>query len=155
MESEDMTIMERLENVTRLFLDTAPVIYYVEAHEKYLPIVEPIFDLLDQDRLTVVTSPVTLAECLIVPQRLGQKDLEQTFVELLSTGSSTLFIPIDQSIAEKAAALRAKYNLTLTDAFQAAVAILSDCDAFLTNDALLKRITELDVIVLNDLALHE
>lgn len=147
-----MTITERLENITRLFLDTAPVIYYVEAHAKYLPIVEPIFDMLDQDRLNVVTSPVTLAECLIVPQRLGQKNLEQTFVELLTAGSSTLFIPIDQSIAEKSAALRAKYNLTLTDAFQAAVAILTDCDAFLTNDTLLKRITDLDIIVLDEFA---
>jgi predicted nucleic acid-binding protein len=41
----------------------------------------------------------------------------------------------------------------LTDAFQVAVAIASGCDAFLTNDIALKRVTELGVIVLDEMEL--
>ena len=41
---------------------------------------------------------------------------------------------IDQAITQTVAELRARYNLLLPDAFQAAVAIVSGCDALLTND---------------------
>ena len=51
----------------------------------------------------------------------------------------------------KSADFRARYNLTLPDAFQVAAAIASDCDAFLTNDNTLKRVTELNTIVLDDM----
>lgn len=53
--------------------------------------------------------------------------------------------------AERAAELRAHYNLTLTDAFQIAAALTAGCDAFPTNDAALKRVTELTVLVLDEL----
>ena len=46
--------------------------------------------------------------------------------------------------------ISSKLNLTLTDAFQAAAAIAADCDAFLTNDATLKRVDKLNVIVLDE-----
>jgi predicted nucleic acid-binding protein len=46
--------------------------------------------------------------------------------------------------------LRAQYNLGFADAIQAAVAIHAGCDALLTNDKNLRRITELNIIVLGD-----
>ncbi len=60
-----MNIEEALQDVHRLFLDTAPVIYYVERHPAYFNRVSPIFDRIDSGLLTAVTSPVTLAECLV------------------------------------------------------------------------------------------
>ncbi len=33
-----------LARATRIFVDTAPVIYFVEQHPRYLPLVEPVFD---------------------------------------------------------------------------------------------------------------
>jgi predicted nucleic acid-binding protein len=51
----------------------------------------------------------------------------------------------------RAAELRARYNLTLTDAFQVACALDAGCEAFLTNDFGLKRVTEIQVIVLDAL----
>lgn len=140
---------ERLKLITRIFLDTAPVIYYVEENPRYLPLVESVFNLLDSDAIVGVASSVTLAECLVMPYRLGREDVRRAFIEVL-TESNTLFIPVDQTVAQKAAELRACHNLTLTDAFQVAAALLADCDAFLTNDATLHRITELDVIVLDE-----
>ena len=38
-----MNVSAALENVTRLFLDTAPVVYLVERHPSYLSRVEAIF----------------------------------------------------------------------------------------------------------------
>lgn len=45
------------------------------------------------------------------------------------------------------------YNLQLPDALQVAIALTSNCDAFLTNDVTLKRVTELKIIVVRELEL--
>ncbi len=145
-----MKISSRLKNVHRIFLDTAPVIYYVEKNRIYLQKVRAVFERLDDGLLTGVTSPVTLSECLVLPFRLGKPDVAQAFVQILSNNSSMTFVVIEDQIANQAADLRARYNLTLADAFQAASAIAVDCNAFLTNDDTLKRVTELNVIVLDE-----
>jgi predicted nucleic acid-binding protein len=62
-----------------------------------------------------------------------------------------VFVIITDATATAAAEMRAQHNLTLTDAFQASIAIKSNCDAFLTNDSVLKRITSTNVILLDDL----
>jgi predicted nucleic acid-binding protein len=62
-------------------------------------------------------------------------------------------LPIDAAIAEVAADLRARYNLRTPDALQLATAIKAGCDAFLTNDATLKKVTELKILVLSELQL--
>ena len=59
-------------------------------------------------------------------------------------------IPIDAPIAEKAAELRAKYLIKTPDALQLATVILSVCEAFLTNDKGLRRVSELLIIILDD-----
>jgi len=65
-----------LKVVTKLFLDTAPVIYFVEANPNYLQIVESIFDKIENG-LASIASPITLAECLVLPYRLGLTQLQQ------------------------------------------------------------------------------
>ncbi|MBN1955882.1 MAG: PIN domain-containing protein [Anaerolineae bacterium] len=144
-------LTQRLQAVTRLLLDTAPVVYYVEENARYLPLVAGLFDRLDDGAFVGVISPVTLAECLVMPYCLDRPAVRQILVEVLS-GGNTLFVPIDEAIADRAAELRAHYNLTLTDAFQIAAALAAGCEAFLTNDATLERVVELDVIVLDQIA---
>ena len=145
-----MKIAEHLEGVRELFLDTAPVVYYVEKNPQYLNRVQEVFAQIDGGLLAAVTSPVTLAECLVAPIRLGLPRLQQDFADLVISGSGTRFMPIDQGTAHRAADLRARYNLSLTDAFQVAVALAAGCDALLTNDATLKRVTDLSVIALDE-----
>jgi len=147
-----VNIAEGLQNVTHLFLDTAPVIYYVERNPHYFDLVEIIFDLIDKGLLTAVVSPVTLSECLVVPYRLKLVQLQRDFFDLIVHGNNTIFLPIDHNLAQQAAELRAQYNLTLTDALQISTALAAGCEAFLTNDAMIKRVTELGVLVLSDLA---
>ncbi|NEP03796.1 MAG: PIN domain-containing protein [Okeania sp. SIO2G4] len=60
---------------------------------------------------------------------------------------------IDEDIGKLAAQIRAKYNLSLTDSLQIAVAIQSKCEAFLTNDLQLKRVNELSILVISELTL--
>lgn len=146
-----MNIADSLQGVTLLFLDSAPVIYYVEENTQYLPVVDTFFERISNGLLNAVTSPVTLAECLVIPYRQGQVLLQEAFIEIISNGENTLFVPIDDDIACQAASIRARYNLSLSDALQVAVALSSNCRAFLTNDVMLKRVTELRVLVLDEL----
>ena len=147
-----MTIEQSLEGVTRLFLDSAPVIYAVEENPQYLPIVREIFARIEESSPIGVTSPVTLAECLVRPYRLGQTELQQQYIELFFQTENIIFQPItNPSIALEAAQIRARYNLQLPDAFQIAVALAAGCEAFLTNDVTFRRVTELRILVLDEL----
>lgn len=146
-----MKIDDALKDVTRLFPDTAPVIYYVEQNQSYFAATEAVFNKIDAGTLTAVTSPITLAESLVLPYRLKLTQLQQDFFDLIVDGSNTLFLLINQDIARRAAELRAGYNLTLTDALQIASALAAGCEAFLTNDAQLKRVNELRVLTLDSL----
>lgn len=148
-----MKIAEALEGAKHVFLDTAPVIYYVESHPDYAEHTHAIFDRLDRGEFSAVTSPITLAECLIAPYRANLSIVIDAFLDLIVSGTNTTFIPIGESAARRAAQLRTRYNLTLTDAIQIAAALDANCDAFLTNDKHLRRVTELRVLVLDDLAI--
>ena len=145
-----MSILESIQGVTRLFLDTAPVIYLVEQNPQYLVLVRAVFHRIREGSPIAVTSPVTLAECLVHPYTRGDIQLQQNFIQLITDTNNIDFVLINQNIALQAAELRGRYNLSLTDAFQVAVALAANCEAFLTNDAMLKRVTELQILVLDD-----
>lgn len=97
-----------------------------------------------------VTSPVTLAECLVRPYRLDQTQLQQDFIELISYTNNIAFVPINENMALQAAQIRARYNLELPDAFQVAVALAASCEVLLSNDATFRRVRELRVLLLDD-----
>ncbi len=55
--------VDALQNVSRVFLDTTPIIYFVERNPIYASRVDQFFDHLDAGALEAVTSPISLAEC--------------------------------------------------------------------------------------------
>jgi predicted nucleic acid-binding protein len=50
-----------------------------------------------------------------------------------------------------AAELRARYRIKLPDAIQIAAALAKRCEAFITNDRQLAKVSEIRVLVLDDL----
>lgn len=144
-----MKIEDALKGVKRLFLDTAPVVYFVEQNPEFIDRVAPVFARLDLDIIGVV-SAVTLAECLIFPIQRGLTDLEQAFEEIIDS-ERVEFIVANREIAKLTAIIRAKYNFQLPDSIQIATAIVSNCDAFLTNDIALKKVTEIRTIIVSKL----
>ncbi|MGL5939546.1 MAG: type II toxin-antitoxin system VapC family toxin [Waterburya sp.] len=146
-----MKIENVFQAISQVFLDTAPVIYYVEATEGFTEIIREVFRLLAEENFHAVTSPVTLAECLIVPVKMKQIEFQQAFIDLLTNSEEIAFTITDSEISKLAAEIRVKYNLKLPDALQIATALQTRCDAFLTNDKVLKRVKELRVLVLDEL----
>jgi predicted nucleic acid-binding protein len=140
-----------LAGVTRLGLDTAPVIYYIENHPLYNDLVTAVFGRLSVRHVLGVTSVVTLAEVLVQPLMSGDTRLAEAYRRLFYQAGPLRLEPIRRATAERAAELRARYRLRLADALQLALALQAGCEAFLTNDLTLRRVTELRVLVLDEL----
>lgn len=146
-----MKVQAALQQVNRLFLDSAPVIYYVDMNPAYFAIMDELFNSIESNLIRVVTSPVTLAECLILPIRQNNPSQQQLFIDIITAQDTADFVEITSAIARQAAEVRARYNLQLPDAFQIATALATGCDTFLTNDAQLKRVSDLRVVVISEL----
>ena len=142
-----------LAGVLRLGLDTSPVIYFVEAHPQYDPLVTEVFQRIANGTMIGVTSVITLTEVLVQPLRRGEVRLQQDYRNLLVHSANFEMLVIDPLMAERAADLRARYQLRTPDALQIAAALRTACQAFLTNDSTLRRVTELRVLVLDELEL--
>ena len=146
-----MKIADALTGVGRLAVETAPFIYYVERHATYVDKMRAIFVHVNQGRIEVITSTVTLTEVLTKPLKAKDHILIKNYREMLQTTGNILLVPINAPIAESAADFRARYNLKTPDALQVATAIYMHCDAFLTNDLGLKRVNEISVLILDEL----
>lgn len=141
----------RMRSFRRVFLDTAPIIYFVEKHPEYGAVVDEIFALIDEGRTSAVVSPITLAECLVHPLKHGLTELHEGFRDIILHGRNTFFSPIDETVAGQAARLRAEHNVTLADALQIATAMTNGCDGFVTNDLRLKKVSGIPMIVIQEL----
>ena len=51
-------------------LDTAPLIYFIERHPLYHPLVEPFFTSVERGEIEVVTWTLTITEVLVHPYRV-------------------------------------------------------------------------------------
>ena len=148
-----MTIEDALQGVTSILVDTSPLIYHLEHHPHRAPIMARFFQIRAEMAITLVTSPVTLAECLVHPVRLGLADLASAYHRLIVNGENTEFRPVGSAEARLATRIRADHDLRLADAFQVAVALEAGCEAILTNDMAFKRVAEIPAIVLDELEL--
>lgn len=148
-----MKISDALKGVQQLGVETSPYIYYVENHPGYADKVDAVFRLTEAGAIGLTTSVITLTETLVKPIQAGDQSLVAAYRELLSETEFIRLIPITSELAEKAAHLRARYNLRTPDAIHLVTAIEAGCEAFLTNDLALKRVTELRVLVLDELIL--
>jgi predicted nucleic acid-binding protein len=62
------------------------------------------------------------------------------------------WVALDLAVADRAAALRGQYRLRTPDAIQLATALEAGADAFLTNDQQLSRVTEVPVLLIDEIA---
>jgi predicted nucleic acid-binding protein len=148
-----MRVDEALQGVSRLAFDTAPIIYFVEANPAYDKVVSNIFNRVAAGSLEGWTSVISLSEVLVQPVVSGRDDLQQTYRELLLKSANFHTIPINAAVAENAARMRAIYGLRLPDAIQIAFAVDVGCQAIVCNDHSMRRVTELSVLILDDLEL--
>lgn len=135
----------------RVFIDTAPIIYYLENSLLYKDNIKKFFAKCIENNVQIVTSAITVEEYLVFPYTSGQMELVDNFKEFIEFMNVDI-IQIDNKIAEQGAKIRSRYkNFKAMDALQIASAIVSECDMFFTNDKQLRHETELPCITMEDL----
>jgi predicted nucleic acid-binding protein len=150
-----MNISVALRGVQRLYIETAPLIYFVEANLVYVARMDAIIEAVERNSIAAMSSVITLTEVLSQPIKLGNTRIELEYRNVLLHSNGFELLPTTTHIAELAANLRARYNLRTPDALHIATAIDSGCDAFLTNDTTLQRVTEVRVLLLDALELDQ
>ncbi|MDQ2995681.1 MAG: PIN domain-containing protein [Chloroflexota bacterium] len=148
-----MKLDDAFAGVDRLGLDTPPFIYLIERNPVYLALAREVFRRITSGALTAHSSVITLTEVLTQPYRVGNTALAQRYQNFLLRSRNFSLDLVTADIADQATALRARYGLRTPDALQIATALAAGCAALLTNDARLQRVTELRVLVLDDLEL--
>ena len=146
-----MNLSDELDRLQTVFIDTAPIIYYIEAHPQFGPLAKEIVDSFRSGKLIAFSSVITLVEVLPKPVESGNDELARKFSKFLKTGKNIKLLDISVEIAELAGNLRGRYpSLKAMDAIQIAVSINAGVDAFITNDVKLRQIKELKFIILKD-----
>jgi predicted nucleic acid-binding protein len=135
-----------------IFLDTAPLIYLFEEHDEFLPAVQQVLDEAHSNGADLVTSMVTYIEILTAPLRSGATALASRYREYLTNSEGLSIYPLNVSVGDEAARLRAEHGLRTPDAIQIATATTCGADFFLTNDRQLSRVPGIDVVLVADLA---
>ena len=146
------SILKKLKGRENVLLDTMLFIYLFEGDGKYADLVEKIIDLANEKAFSAIVSPISAAEILVKPVRLGETAIADKYRSVLCNIPNVKSVPLNFEIAFLAGSLRGKYGLPIPDMFQAATAIYhSKSPAIFTNDKALKRLAEeLDVYILDE-----
>jgi predicted nucleic acid-binding protein len=133
-----------------VYLDTNPIIYSVERHPVYWPLLQPLWQAAKGKTIEIVSSDLTLMETLVGPLKAGDMALANTYEQLFQQAQTHL-LPITQPILREAAQLRATTKLRTPDALHAATAQHAGCVLFVTNDAGFRGVAGLPLVILDDL----
>lgn len=134
-----------------VFLDTAPLIYFIEEHSQYQQKLKELLALNDEGDFKFISSAITLLEVLVKPLKEGANKIVEQYKTILMNAEGIEIFEITIPIAIRAAELRAKYNIRTPDALQVATAIERQADYFLTNDFRLKLVTEIKLVTVSEL----
>jgi uncharacterized protein len=128
-----------------LFLDTNIVIYSIEQNPVFGPKVVTRLAIARAAGDSIMISDLTRMECLVLPLRLGNVAVQQTYRGFFAL---TTVVPITPMVCDQAALIRATNRFKPMDALQLAAAVEHGANVFLTNDVRLNSFTGLTVEVL-------
>lgn len=135
----------------RVFIDTAPIIYYLENSSLYVEVIKKFFVKCIKEKIQIVTSTITIEEYLVFPYSSKKMEYIENFKRFIEYMNIEV-VDIDFQIAEQGAKIRGKYKaFKAMDALQIATAIVSGCDMFFTNDKQLRQEKELPYMTIDDL----
>ena len=135
-----------------VYVDTSIVIYSVETHAVYWPVLKSLWEAARNGAITAISSELIVLETLVGPLRKRDSRLVSAYDQLFQSPDLRV-VPISQVILRKAANLRAGIpSLRTPDALHAATALVAGCTAFVTNDRGFVQVPRLPVVILDDIA---
>ncbi len=139
---ESLTL-DTLPDGALLLMDSAPIVYFLEAHPRLSKLFKPLFERHTAGALHFAVTTVSIAEVLTGPLQSHDEALAERYLSILR---SWQVVDLTLEIAESAARLRASSRLKLPDAVQAASAIAINADALITYDRDFSRVAALRVL---------
>ncbi len=134
-----------------LYFDTNVFIYAIEGHDEYYDLLSYLFKHIENNHLLTVTSELTLAECLVKPEKDKNNEAIEHYKQHIKNSKQLKVVPISRRILINAAKVRSQLQLKLPDAIHMATAIDQNCKTFVTNDKKLRTPTEMQRIDMKDL----
>lgn len=135
----------------RIFIDTAPIIYYLQHNDMYFDVVKKFFLQIRKEGASFVLSDITTEEYCTYPYRVKNDELIKKYYRFIELSQAEV-IHTSDAISRKAAKIRAEYtSFKSMDAFQLAFAVESKCDEFLTNDRQLLQFTDIKCLMVDEL----
>ena len=132
-------------------LDSSLFIYLLENNPDFADQAERILSQVEQGMYRGIFANVGVIEVLTGAKKKHNLVLAAYYRYYLRTLPHLTTVNLNASIIELASDLRATYNIATPDAIHVATAIDQKADTFITNDAKLKKITEIEVKTLKDL----
>lgn len=132
-------------------LDSMVFIYHFADHPVHGPSTQIIFDLIEKRKTRGHTSIISVIETLVKPEKEHEMDLVQQYEKIFLNFPNLNVVASDWIVARLTTKLRAIYpKIRIPDCLQIATTILQDCTIFITNDAQLKQIKEIKVLLLDE-----
>ncbi len=137
---------DKLEDGSLVTVDSAPIIYLLEAHPLYTSQFLPLFEQIDSGRLQAIVSPVTVAEVVAGPLYHGNDLLAERYYQALTSGNNWRVQDLTAEISFLAARMRVRYQLKLPDAIQIAIAVNTGSAALVTHDRDFRNVEEMLIL---------
>jgi len=72
-----------LKDGSSVFIDTAPIIYFIEENPSYSPIVSNLFGKATEGSIEVYTSVISVIEVLTKPYKMSRTELVKSYKDFL------------------------------------------------------------------------
>ncbi len=146
-----MTILDAIPAGSLAALDTVVWIYEFETHPVFGQVTNLLFrEGFGTGRCRAACSLLALGELLVQPLAQGRPDLVDRYRQIITPSPELTVWEMTRDVIEAAAALRARYRVRLLDAIHLASAAIHRADFFITNDEGLRRVREVQVLILAD-----
>jgi len=143
-------IVGALGSFRRVGFDTPVFIYHIEQTSRFAAPAGAALRAMADGQFTGMTSVLTLLEIAVKPVQLGRPEVADAYEALLGDIPHLAILSLDARAARIGAELRATYGFRTPDALQIAACLARGAEAFVTNDQRLRRVKEIDVVVLDD-----
>jgi predicted nucleic acid-binding protein len=130
-----------------IYLDSVIVIYFVDGLAPFQSRAQTHLANLAASGALFAVSDLTSLECLVKPYRNNDAAIIAEFRAFMAR-STTVRLPIDAAVYERATRIRANLNYKLADVLHLAAAVEGKCGRFLTHDLRLNRYTDIPIEVL-------
>lgn len=144
--------MDRVENSRILFLDEKPIRRLLEFRSEFYPVMLRVLDIVYARGIQMVASPISLADISRRAYEKGEPVLAREYKEFFTKSSQFILREVDAEIALVSAKFCSERLLGFEDSLQMATAYVSGADLVLSENASLKDLGDMNVVLLSELA---